>query len=356
MNDATASKAQQFQQELLQGVARTFALTIPQLPAQLRSVVANAYLLCRIADTIEDETAISVNEKRELAKTFVNIIENKVEAEAFVQRLYSLLSDQRLPAEKQLVKDIAKVITITHSFTAPQQTALANCVRTMSEGMVYYQAHAGPQGLADLTSLNNYCYHVAGVVGELLTELFCIYSPVFNREQLLPLALSFGQGLQMTNILKDIWEDLDRGVCWLPRDVFASVGFDLNDLSEKNQPAEFSTGMQKLIAIAYGHLHNAELFVFQIPHQEVGLRKFCLWAIGMALLTLRRIERNPGFTSASQVKIKKIDVVKVIAISKLASRNNILLKLAIKYWSDSLPISFPVTTDSEHMKIAAWFN
>ena len=32
-------------------------------------------------------------------------------------------------------------------------------------------------------------------------------------------AISFGQGLQMTNILKDVWEDYEIGACWLPREI-----------------------------------------------------------------------------------------------------------------------------------------
>ena len=43
------------QLRFLPGVSRTFALTIPKLPATLSGVVANAYLLCRIVDTIEDD-------------------------------------------------------------------------------------------------------------------------------------------------------------------------------------------------------------------------------------------------------------------------------------------------------------
>ena len=31
----------------------------------------------------------------------------------------------------------------------------------------------------------------------------------------------------MTNILKDFWEDRDRGVCWMPHDLFARAGVDL---------------------------------------------------------------------------------------------------------------------------------
>ena len=48
-----------YQDQILPHVSRTFALTIPQLPPRLRVAVTNAYLLCRIADTIEDEPALS---------------------------------------------------------------------------------------------------------------------------------------------------------------------------------------------------------------------------------------------------------------------------------------------------------
>ena len=52
-----------FQALLLEGVSRTFALTIPQLPQKLYGAVANAYLLCRIVDTIEDEVSFLHNRK-----------------------------------------------------------------------------------------------------------------------------------------------------------------------------------------------------------------------------------------------------------------------------------------------------
>ena len=59
-----------YQHEILQYVSRTFALTIPELPDSLQIVISNAYLLCRIADTIEDDKSMSVEKKKEYA-TFV---------------------------------------------------------------------------------------------------------------------------------------------------------------------------------------------------------------------------------------------------------------------------------------------
>ena len=63
-----------YQAELLQRVSRTFALTIPQLPTGLRDVVENAYLLCRITDTIEDEPALSARQKRVFWERFIDIV------------------------------------------------------------------------------------------------------------------------------------------------------------------------------------------------------------------------------------------------------------------------------------------
>jgi len=56
--DSTASD-EAYQDQILPHVSRTFALTIPQLPLALRVGVTNAYLVCRIADTIEDQTTSS---------------------------------------------------------------------------------------------------------------------------------------------------------------------------------------------------------------------------------------------------------------------------------------------------------
>jgi farnesyl-diphosphate farnesyltransferase len=348
----------QFQYELLHGVARTFALTIPQLPAVLADVVANAYLLCRIADTIEDEPQIDPQKKCALAGQFINIVAGQEDAQTLTQQLYPLLSAQRPAAEKTLIQQIPRVIGITHGFSSVQREALLRCVTIMSKGMAYYQAHSSLGGMETLQQLNNYCYHVAGVVGEMLTELCCEYSPEMaaGQSELRELAVSFGQGLQMTNVLKDIWEDYSRGVCWLPRDLFMQAGFDLDHLPERHQSGKFTCGLEQLIAISRSHLQNAGSFVMLIPPEESGLRKFCLWAIGMALLTLGNIQRRPGFRSSAEIRINKVSLFTVIAISKLVHRNNFLTGLALTLWSRALPPPVSANTDTSHQVIADWFN
>ena len=63
-----------YQDQILPHVSRTFALTIPQLPPRLKTAVTNAYLLCRIADTIEDEPALSPGETLALLERFTAVV------------------------------------------------------------------------------------------------------------------------------------------------------------------------------------------------------------------------------------------------------------------------------------------
>ena len=72
--DSAPQSDRAFQAELLQEVSRTFALTIPQLPEPLDWVVGNAYLLCRLVDTIEDEPKLPANEKEYFAGQFIKVI------------------------------------------------------------------------------------------------------------------------------------------------------------------------------------------------------------------------------------------------------------------------------------------
>jgi farnesyl-diphosphate farnesyltransferase len=319
----------EFQTLLLEGVSRTFALTIPQLPEKLYGAVANAYLLCRIVDTIEDEVSLTPEQKKYFCSEFIDIVKTGVNAEPFAVELAPLLSEQTSPAEHTLIHVLPRVIQITHTFEQDQIDALASCVETMAEGMPIFQAQNLHNGLATLADMDRYCYYVAGCVGEMLAKLFCHYSPEIakHKDELLTLSVSFGQGLQMTNILKDIWDDAQRGVCWLPQDIFTETGFDLKNLSPETHDKNFKTGLEHLITIAHGHLQNALTYTQLIPAHETGIRNFCLWALGMAVLTLKKVKQNLDFKHSDQVKISRKSVKATIMATRLAGRSNILLTL-----------------------------
>src|SRR5215467_5968712 len=219
-----------FQSDMLERVSRTFALTIPQLPHALCRVVSNAYLLCRIVDTIEDEPVISSARKHYFCQQFVGVLNGTKNAERFARELAAALSSRTPAAEHELIHNVPRVIQISRSFSIPERQAVQQCVATMANGMAQFQLSNDKHGLTALQDLDRYCYYVAGVVGEMLTTLFCLYSPEIakRRDRLFRLAVCFGQGLQMTNILKDVWEDYENGACWLPRQLFADEDFDLH--------------------------------------------------------------------------------------------------------------------------------
>lgn len=331
------------ERRILVGVSRTFALTIPVLPDELRDVVTNGYLLCRIADTIEDDPGLPVDRKERFHREFHEAVIGERDPVPLAAALARELTQRPLPAERELIRAMPLVIRVTRSFGERQAAAISRCVRIMCEGMSRYQTGRGGRGLRDIEELHAYCYHVAGVVGEMLTELFCEHAPEIaaRRSELEARAVSFGQGLQMTNILKDVWDDLDRGFCWLPRDVFARAGFDLRDLvrGQRVDSGRFRRALGELIALAQAHLRDALEYVLLIPARQGGIRRFCLSALFMALLTLRKIDRRRGFGSSREVKISRRSVRASIAAANLLTGSDIALRALFALASLGLPKS-----------------
>jgi farnesyl-diphosphate farnesyltransferase len=85
--------------------------------------------------------------------------------------------------------------------------------------------------LKDDAELLDYCYRVAGCVGEFWTKLgFYSEGPNFSREPvavMMPWAKHFGQALQLVNILRDLPEDLRTGRFYLPHTSSVSIGEDM---------------------------------------------------------------------------------------------------------------------------------
>jgi farnesyl-diphosphate farnesyltransferase len=328
-----------YQQQLLPRVSRTFALTIPQLPAGLREVVANAYLLCRLADTIEDDPRLGSSEKSAFMDEFLAALDGDACAETFAMKLGAQLSPAMSAAEHELVANTARVLRVTAGVPEPQRRAVIRCVSAMGRNMPEFQWHKSLDGLSSLREMDRYCYFVAGVVGEMLTELFCEHCPGLapQRARMMALAVRFGQGLQMTNILKDIWEDREADTCWLPRSLFGELAGGLKQAMQRRDSGGLTSGIDTLVAIARGHLAAALRYAQLIPKSEPGIRRFCLWAIGMAVLTLRKIHRNPWFTSARQVRISRAAVRATALTCNLALHSNRALSLLFTAATRGLP-------------------
>ena len=135
------------------------------------------------------------------------------DATEFARDLAPLLSERVLPAEHDLVRNTAAVIRVTHGFSAAERAALTRCVAIMCRGMPEFQRNKSLRGLEDLDGARRVLLlrrrrRRRDVHGAVLPALPRARSR--NATSCCGLAVSFGQGLQMTNILKDIWDDGSR--------------------------------------------------------------------------------------------------------------------------------------------------
>jgi farnesyl-diphosphate farnesyltransferase len=229
--------------DLLSKTSRTFALAIPLLPEPTRRAVGVAYLLFRVADTFEDATTWAREERIDALETFVELLEL---TPALRHREAKRLSDAWLakpPVDHEgyleLLGELPAVLgQLEELAPGVREQVVRHTIRT-TEGMASVVARADERGnlrLASVRELKDYCYIVAGIVGELLTEVFLHDSPTLQaqRAELERLMRSFGEGLQLVNILKDANDDAVDGRVYLPPSVpraelFALARADLED-------------------------------------------------------------------------------------------------------------------------------
>ncbi len=295
-----------YQKAILSSVSRTFALTIPLLPPNIEKVVGNTYLLCRIVDTIEDAADLSAQTKQSLSALFLDSVLEKTPVESFVEPCLEALKNYSNPDEIDLIANTPTVLRILHTCSSNDQQAVSRCVSIMSEGMSFFHGKQNQAGLQDLAEFEKYCYVVAGVVGELLTTIFSNHSRAFERALVghENLAIAFGQALQMTNILKDSPEDKARGVSWKPMNV----------------------SQAELLKIAYQKLQDSLQYILLIPKEELGMRRFCFLAFGLAVMTLSKIAQRKEFDSKDEVKLSKSAVMKFYGFTKIAVKSDVLMK------------------------------
>ena len=305
------------QQKHLKKVSRTFALTIPLLPSPLDDYISNAYLLCRIADTVEDDPLASPEKKVQWLNEFSSFCRGGFSDEMELLRLHrvamELVKAGAVENEYLLVKDMPNVVMRTVSYNNSIKKILSKGVSILSSGMA--DSIKG-YSISTLEDVDKYCYYVAGVIGEVLALLFCEYNHSIDRKKLLSLSVSFGEGLQLTNILKDRYQDQKRNVSFLP-----AVAVE----KQQEQIEEYS-------AICQGHLDDALSFILSIPKEEDGIRFFCLLNIAMATATLSKIQSSPLDTKCA-VKITRRKVKFLFFCCKIVKNSNFLVKFFFRLLS-----------------------
>ncbi len=212
--------------DLLVKTSRTFALAIPLLPEPTRRSVAVAYLLFRIADTFEDATTWPSSERIAALKSFSALVQQPPPRTALEEATVAWMS--KPPCDHagylELLKLTPQVVAELDTMApGTKEILIRHTVRT-AEGMAGVVSRADEKGnlrLQSIQELKEYCYIVAGIVGELLTDCFLHDEPALQRigPTLKANMAAFGEALQLVNILKDAGDDARDGRVYLPTDV-----------------------------------------------------------------------------------------------------------------------------------------
>jgi farnesyl-diphosphate farnesyltransferase len=268
-------------EELLIATSRTFALAIPLLPEPTRREVTIAYLLFRIADTFEDAAAWPRPRRIAALETFERLLQRPETGEiAATARAWAAEVPCAQPGYRSLLAEVPQVLVAFFALSpGAVELIRAHTLRTC-RGMAGFVARTDEGGelrLRDVDDLRGYCYVVAGIVGELLTELFLLGRPTLEASAaaLRQRSRAFGEGLQLVNILKDSASDATEGRRYLPEGV----------------------PRQEVLELARCSLHTAAEYVHGLQRQgaERGLVAFTALPVELAYATLIRIdEAGPG--------------------------------------------------------------
>lgn len=282
---------------MLPRVSRTFAPTIRMLPKKLHLPVTVAYLLCRIADTIEDSETLSVEEKRRMLELYAAIFSES--GRNTINTLMPLVKTlPKSSADYELTHNLPIVLEVFHSFSAGVQDRIGRWVVEMSLGMHKYAQCAKKRRfnlLRTMKELDEYTYYVAGTVGYLLTELFSYYSNKITpavRSKLEKLAEPFGKGLQMVNIIRDMTSDLKRGQTYLPEELLQKYNLTYPEIFQKENAGRVEQMFTELIRRTIVDLDRALDYVLLIPKKERRLRLATMMPLFLAIRTLEIIHEN----------------------------------------------------------------
>jgi 15-cis-phytoene synthase len=178
----------------------TFYLGSRLFRGERRSAVTVIYAVCRVGDDAVDE-AKGVADARERLATWW----------AGVERAYAGSPDPRVPYEVGLA-------WVLERYAVPRAA--------LEELYLGLASDLHPADVADIDELLLYCRRVAGVVGWLVAPV----AGYRGGEETLAMALALGEAMQLTNVLRDVGEDLRRGRCYLPADRRRHHGVELADL------------------------------------------------------------------------------------------------------------------------------
>ena len=326
-----------FYHQHLEKVSRSFSFCIMQLNSPAREWIALSYLLCRIVDTIEDSSWAENQLQTDAFETLQLFLNTSPSAAEFQSWLQAFPNTIVLP-EQQLLLDLPLLLSDKNELPVEIQCQLVKTISQMMAGMSYFLKQYQREDKLVLPSLaltNQYCFFVAGIVGELLTTIHSFLIPEFEcTDSLLIQSFHFGLFLQKINLLKDQARDELAG-----RYYISSRESLRNSLFNNAQEA---FNYLKLIPIVSGRTY----------------RLFCAWSLWIGLASLKWIDKS--WHEKVDYKISVRETTFIMNQVKQRIDDNGALEELFKHYLPSVPDFgqeiFVESDEVSHQSLPNWFS
>ena len=308
--------------DAVQGVSRTFALTIDALDEPMSTHICLGYLLCRVADTIEDANHIPPDPQAELLRTYDAAIDPNADTD--IEEFRAAVEEWLPPREEQsddwvVVDEAPRIAAAFDELPDDVQDAIVPPVRELIDGMaMFVERHADSGGLRidDAEELEEYCYYAAGTVGTLITNLLTRGDIAADRRQrLYDTAVEFGLLLQLVNISKDVYDDYtEENNVYLPAEWLAEEGVTQDDVVDPDNRAAAASVVSRTVGHARSFLDDAERYLQAMPLRHGNT--MAAWGVPflLAVGTLRELRNRPEDALTDRgVKISRQEVGAVMS-------------------------------------------
>jgi phytoene synthase len=265
--------------KITQDWAKSFYFASRFLPKNKRQDTYNIYAFCRLTDNLADDT-----DDWELAKRLdlinswqtevANCFETGKTDNLILQATYATILKYQMPQQYflDLITGVKSDLTKT-SFETYEE-------------------------------LDKYCYLVAAIPGLMMT-----YILGFTDKKALEYATEFGKAMQITNILRDLKEDLTRGRIYLPHQDLVKFNYFETDLKSQKVNANFKELVKFYIQKARKMYKNGYNGLQYLTPQSRFCAKLCGLVYSAILIKIEKQHYDIFTKRASTTTLEKLVMV-----------------------------------------------
>jgi farnesyl-diphosphate farnesyltransferase len=300
--------------DAVHGVSRTFSLTIEELDEPMAREITVGYLLCRVADTVEDAGHVPPDEQRDLLELYSRVLDREAPADVWE---FEDAVEEWIPEDPNddwsVVAAAPRVVRVFRSLDEQSREAIRPAVRELTEGMAMFvdrYADAGGLRIQTLDELEEYCWYAAGTVGTLVTGLVSRDADPNVVSTLEANARSFSMLLQLVNVAKDAATDYqEENNVYLPIELLRKRGVSLDALADPAQSSAVAPVIEGVTRHAEGYLDDAQTWLETMPESRGNT--LAAWAVPflLAVGTIRELRERPeDVVEEGNVKISRKEV------------------------------------------------